>query len=66
MLGNSQSTYISLSHGYVGHGGIPGYIIVTIVPNDRTISRGPVALAHECNHNIHFQFEKWKNDITLG
>lgn len=25
-----------------------------------------VALAHETNHNVRFQFIKWKNDITLG
>ena len=26
----------------------------------------PVALAHETNHNVRFQFIKWRNDITLG
>lgn len=66
MLGNSQSPYLSLSDGYVGDGGIPGYIVVSLVPNEYTMRRIPVALAHECNHNVRFQFEKWKNDITLG
>ncbi|KGM92855.1 Zn-dependent protease [Clostridium novyi A str. 4552] len=66
MLANPKSPYVSLSDGYVGDGGIPGYITVSIVPNEYTISRIPVALAHECNHNVRFQFEKWKNDITLG
>lgn len=66
MLGNPKSPYISLSDGYAGDGGIPGYIVVSLVPNEYTISRIQVALAHECNHNVRFQFEKWKNDITLG
>lgn len=66
MLGNPKSPYLSLSDGYLGDGGIPGYILVSLVPNEYTISRIPVALAHECNHNVRFQFEKWKNDITLG
>ena len=66
MLGNPQSPYLSLSDGYAGEGGIPGYIVVSLVPNEYTVSRIPVALAHECNHNVRFQFEKWKNDITLG
>jgi uncharacterized protein YjaZ len=66
MLGNPQSPYVSLSDGYVGDGGIPGYIVVSLVPNEYTMSRIQVALAHECNHNVRFQFEKWKNDITLG
>jgi uncharacterized protein YjaZ len=66
MLGNPQSPYLSLSDGYAGDGGIPGYIVVSLVPNEYTMRRIPAALAHECNHNVRFQFEKWKNDITLG
>lgn len=26
----------------------------------------PTALAHECNHNVRFQFEKWSDDISLA
>ena len=37
-----------------------------LIPNDYTIEHLPVALAHETNHNVRFQFIKWKNDITLG
>lgn len=44
MLGNPQSPYLSLSDGYAGDGGIPGYITVAVVPNEYTISRIPVAL----------------------
>ena len=31
-----------------------------------TVSRLPVCLAHETNHNVRFQFIQWRNDITLG
>ncbi len=66
LLADPQSPYTILSDGYSGDGGIPGYIFGAIVPNDYTINRIPAALAHECNHNVRFQFEKWRNDISLG
>lgn len=66
LLANPENPYIVLCDGYSGEGGIPGYISSWLVPNDHTISHLPVALAHETNHNVRFQFIKWKNDITLG
>jgi uncharacterized protein YjaZ len=66
LLADPKSPYTILSDGYSGDGGIPGYIFGAIVPNDYTINRIPAALAHECNHNVRFQFEKWRNDISLG
>ena len=45
---------------------IPGYIFVWLTPNEYTLNHLHVALAHETNHNVRFQFIKWKNDITLG
>ncbi len=50
---------------YCGDGGIPGYIIGTIIPNGRSLQMLPVALAHETNHNVRWQFMKWSNKITL-
>lgn len=66
LLANAESPYISMSDGYSGDGGIPGYIFACLVPNDHTTERLLAALAHETNHNVRFQFIKWKNDITLG
>ncbi len=66
LLGDETSPYTIMNEGYGGDGGIPGYIFGTIVPNEYTLPRLPVALAHEVNHNVRFQFHKWKNDITLG
>ena len=37
-----------------------------LIPNEYTLTHLHVALAHEVNHNVRFQFIKWKNDITLG
>ncbi|MCC0704299.1 DUF2268 domain-containing protein [Clostridioides sp. ES-S-0049-02] len=65
LLANPKNPYIILSDGYFGDGGIPGYIFLSIVPNEYTINRLPAALAHECNHNIRFQFINWSNNITL-
>lgn len=66
LLANAESPYISMNEGYCGDGGIPGYIFSWLVPNEYTLEHLPVALAHETNHNVRFQFIKWKNDITLG
>jgi len=65
-LGNPKSPYMLMCDGYCGEGGIPGYIFALLVPNEYTINRIKVALAHECSHNVRFQFFKWKDDITLA
>ena len=62
LLANCESPYIMLNEGYCGDGGIPGYIFSWLTPNEYTLEHLPVALAHETNHNVRFQFVKWKND----
>lgn len=66
LLADSSSPYVSASDGYCGDGGIPGYIFAALVPSAHTLSRMPAALAHEVNHNVRFQFIRWRDDITLG
>lgn len=66
LLAEALNPYVVLSKGYSGDGGIPGYIFSWLVPNDDTMKHLPAALAHETNHNVRFQFVKWKNNITLG
>lgn len=66
LLANAESPYTYLNEGYCGDGGIPGYIMAWLIPNEFTLTRLPVALAHEVNHNVRFQFIKWRNSITLG
>jgi len=66
LLADAENPYIIMSEGYSGDGGIPGYIFSWLVPTEYTVNRLPVCLAHETNHNVRFQFIKWKNDITLG
>lgn len=66
VLFDPASPYAVTSDNYCGDGGIPGYIFGILVPSEYTKSRMPAALAHETNHNVRFQFEKWSNDITLG
>lgn len=65
LLANPNSPYTILSDGCWGDGGIPGYMFISLVPNEYTLNRLQVALAHECNHNIRFQFINWSNNITL-
>lgn len=66
LLADSDNPYIVLNEGYCGDAGIPGYIFSCLIPNEYTLSQLPIALAHEANHNVRFQFVKWRNDITLG
>lgn len=66
LLANPENPYTILNEGYCGDGGIPGYILSWLTPNAYTLEHLPATLAHETNHNVRFQFIKWKNDITLG
>jgi len=66
MLADPNSPYSIMNDNYCGDGGIPGYIFGSLVPSEYTMNRLPVVLAHETNHNVRFQFEKWTNDISLG
>lgn len=66
LLADPESPYTYLNDNYCGDGGIPGYLFGSLVPSEYTKVRLPVALAHETNHNVRFQFQKWRNDISLG
>lgn len=66
MLMNPESPYAILNDGFNGDGGIPGYILVGLVPNAHTLAHLPVMFAHETNHNVRYQFIRWTNDVTLG
>ena len=66
LLANPDHPVVRASEGYCGDGGIPGSILAWLDPNESTMRRLPAALAHEANHNVRFQFVKWRDDITLG
>lgn len=66
LLADPENPYSTMNDNYCGDGGIPGYIFTWLVPSEHTKRRLPVALAHETNHNVRFQFIKWHNDITLA
>lgn len=66
MLSDPQSPMTAMTGDYCGDEGIPGYIIGSIVPNERSLGLLPVALAHETNHNVRWQFIQWSNHITLA
>jgi len=66
ILNNPQNPMSAMTGDYCGDGGIPGYIIGTIIPNEKSMKMLPIALAHEANHNVRFQFIKWNPNITLA
>ncbi|OAM31251.1 Zn-dependent protease [Eikenella longinqua] len=66
LFGSPKSRMLALNKGYLGDGGIPGYIMMSILPNAYTLPRLQAAIAHECNHNVRFQFAKWSSKTTLA
>jgi uncharacterized protein YjaZ len=67
LLGHPDSPLLKINEGYSGDGGIPRYILGSLVPNEYTIPRMKAALAHECNHNVRYQFIEWDHfAVTLG
>lgn len=66
ILNNRQNLMSAMTGDYCGDGGIPGYIIGTIIPNEKSMKMLPVALAHEANHNVRWQFMQWNPNITLA
>lgn len=66
ILNNPQNPMSAMTGDYCGDGGIPGYIIGTIIPNVKSLQMLPVALAHEANHNVRWQFVQWNPTITLA
>ena len=66
LLSDPQNPMTAMTGDYCGDGGIPGYIIGSIVPNDNSLELLPVALAHEANHNVRWQFIQWSPSITLA
>ncbi len=66
LLSDTQNPMTAMTGDYCGDGGIPGYIIGSIVPNERSLKLLPVALAHETNHNVRWQFMKWSPNVTLA
>ncbi|MBM6385229.1 DUF2268 domain-containing protein [Paenibacillus illinoisensis] len=66
LLGDQNSRAMQMNEGICGDGGIPGYIIANLIPNAYTLPRIQSVLAHECNHNVRYQFIQWDPYVTLG
>ena len=66
VLSDPRSPMTVMAGDCCGDGGIPGYIIGSMVPNERSLSQLPVTLAHETNHNVRWQFMQWSSQITLA
>ncbi|MFC9706650.1 DUF2268 domain-containing protein [Paenibacillus sp. NPDC056933] len=66
LLGDKNSPSLQMNEGICGDGGIPGYIIANLIPDAYTLPRIQSVLAHECNHNVRYQFIQWNPQITLG
>lgn len=66
LLNDPQNPMSAMMGDACGDGGIPGYILGTIIPNDVSLEMLPVVLAHETNHNVRWQFMQWSENITLA
>lgn len=66
LLGDEDSREMETNKGYSGFGGIPGYIMLMVVPNEFNKDRLKSTLAHEFNHNVRFTFEPFNHgDVTV-
>ncbi|WP_413538403.1 DUF2268 domain-containing protein [Enterococcus malodoratus] len=66
LLGDPENGVLMASEGYSGFGGIPGYIMLLVVPNDFNQTRLKSALAHEFNHNVRFTYEPFNHgDVSV-
>ena len=54
------------AQGYAGFGSMPGYVMVTVWPNDYNVPRLPSAAAHELNHNVRLSYEPWGPETSVG
>lgn len=45
---------IARSYGYTGFGAVPGYLVLTLWPDDYTLPRIPAVAAHEFHHQVRF------------
>ena len=64
LIGKTESRVLQLGNGYSGDGGIPGYIMLSLIPNPYTLARLPAAIVHESSHNVRFQHIKWQPEKT--
>ncbi|MBV7392102.1 DUF2268 domain-containing protein [Enterococcus sp. ALS3] len=66
LLADPENKIVMASEGYSGFGGIPGYMILIVFPNDYNRTRLKSALAHEFNHNIRFTYAPFNHgDVSV-
>lgn len=66
LLGDPENKILMASEGYSGFGGLPGYMMLLVYPNDFNKTRLKSALAHEFNHNIRFTYEPFSHgDVSV-
>ncbi|EHJ07285.1 DUF2268 domain-containing protein [Staphylococcus simiae] len=59
LLGDKTKPAMYLNNNYLGDGGIPGYIIIYLIPNIYTLSKLKGVITHEVNHNVRYQYIDW-------
>ncbi|WP_078394422.1 DUF2268 domain-containing protein [Shouchella patagoniensis] len=58
---------LSLQKGYVGFGGIPGFIQLMVYPTSYNLPKIPALIAHEFHHNLRFSYMEWNHgNVTVG
>jgi uncharacterized protein YjaZ len=57
--------FMEKSRGYAG-AQVPGYVVVTIWPNEYNLPRIPSAVVHEFNHRVRLSHEPWTPATSVG
>lgn len=68
MLGDPDDTHlVERSSGYLGMGGIPGAIMLTMWPVETSLAKIAYAAAHELHHNVRYANIVWDPaTVTVG
>lgn len=56
----------NLNQGFIGFGGIPGFIIIILSPTDYVLKCLEALVVHEFHHNIRFLIEPWPKDMNIS
>ncbi|OLT40375.1 peptidase [Saccharomonospora sp. CUA-673] len=68
VLGNPDDDHLlERSGGYLGFGGIPGFVHLTVWPDTSTVDRLAYCAVHELNHNMRYANVVWNPEtVTVG
>jgi uncharacterized protein YjaZ len=66
LLGDPNNISIKANGGFTGMGGIPGFMLLIVVPTEYTLAHLRHLATHEFSHQVKLTLEPWNQNISLG